>query len=298
MATVLGRSGAWGAIADELAALGCIVGDPGELSQAVSSMCEHRDELIASHRQATLREVQQLSLSIGRLRSETRGFARLFLPLRVRRLRNAVDALFAADAAYPAHLDQTVARVDGLRGSPELAGAVAELEVIGHLSVLPECYAVFSDVRLSAERVFRFDGKPLLSAQLDHVVLAPDRVWVVETKRWSQRFVDSGAYHDPFDQVRRAGYLCYKELGRVAGPVRVDSLIATQGRLPGPTGAHVRVVTPGRLAAHILKSAGPPMPRADFESAFEFLWSGTAAGNLTMASSRRRKRRMMRPSAS
>ena len=69
---------------------------------------------------------------------------------------------------------------------------------------------MISDIILHAKRHINFDGTTLQSAQIDHLVLSPSGIFVVETERWSEDFVASGDYHDPFDQVRRAAYLCYE----------------------------------------------------------------------------------------
>jgi len=77
-----------------------------------------------------------------------------------------------------------------------------------------------------------FNGTALISAQIDHVVLTPAGVFVIETKRWSQHFVESGDFHNPFDQVSRANYLCYDLLRKSFGKTRVRSIIACGGSLP------------------------------------------------------------------
>jgi hypothetical protein len=71
------------------------------------------------------------------------------------------------------------------------------VKVIDRLRTLPSSAVVFNDVRLKATRYIRFNGIALISAQIDHVVLTPAGVFVIETKRWSHRFVESGDFYNP-----------------------------------------------------------------------------------------------------
>ena len=63
--------------------------------------------------------------------------------------------------------------------SPELAGAIAELEMVDHLRTLPDNYFVISDVKLVANKSIHFDGEWLKSAQIDHVVVSPSGIFVI-----------------------------------------------------------------------------------------------------------------------
>ena len=149
-------------------------------------------------------------------------------------------------------------------GSPASveAGARAERAIAERLRALPAPACLFHDVRLEAERRIRFEGAGLLSAQIDYVVLTRAGVFVVEVKGWSERFAGSGNYHDPFDQVRRAGYLCYDLVrDRVRG-VKVRSILAAVGSLPtAPRGSFVKVLTPQRLSGYIAHFPGVLSPQ-------------------------------------
>jgi hypothetical protein len=136
--------------------------------------------------------------------------------------------------------------------STEMTGARAELDVIAHLTNLPMEYTVFNDVRLIADRFIYFNGAVLQSAQIDHHVLCPAGVFVIETKRWSKHFVESGQYHDPFDQIQRSAYLCYDRLRSKFGKIRVRSVIACAGKLPSrPQESQVKVLSVAELVGYI-----------------------------------------------
>src|SRR5260370_36159291 len=91
-----------------------------------------------------------------------------------------------------------------------------------------------------------------MSAQFDHVVLPPAGVFVIETKRWSHRFVESGDFYSPFDQVSRASYLCYDLLRGSLGNTGVRSIIVCVGSLPeAPRDSYIKVVRPESLHTYI-----------------------------------------------
>ena len=143
-------------------------------------------------------------------------------------------------------------RIESLLVSGEMAGARAELDVIAHLGHLPANYTVWNDVRLTANRHIHFNGAALQSAQIDHLVLSPAGVFVIETKRWSTHFAEFGQYHDPFDQIQRSAYLCYDQLRRSFGNIRVRSVIACAGKLLfAPQDSRVKVLPVAELVGYI-----------------------------------------------
>jgi uncharacterized membrane protein YgcG len=145
--------------------------------------------MIDANRTDTMRSVQELTARIAALEVE-RGFLRVLINwFRISALRNKITALYRADSRYASGLDQALTYLRSLLHSAELAGAEAELAVIDHLRTLPSSAVVFNDVRLKATRYIRFNGIALMSAQIDHVVLTPAGVFVIETKRWSQRSI-------------------------------------------------------------------------------------------------------------
>ena len=252
MATVIGESGAWQIIVADLALHGHPISKPRDLPLLLARLEETRPQMIDAHRAQTMRSVQERETRITTLAVERGFFKCIFNWFRSRALKAEIATLYKADSHYSAALDQTIARVRSLLNSTEFAGAEAELAVIDRLRMLPSSTVVFNDVQLQATRYIHFDGTALMSAQIDHVVLTPAGVFVIETKRWSHRFVESGDFHSPFDQVSRASYLCYDLLRESFGNTRVRSIIACAGRLPeAPRDSYVKVVRPESLNGYI-----------------------------------------------
>ncbi len=129
-------------------------------------------------------------------------------------------------------LEADIGFLENTLRSQELAGATAELELIRCLKRLPDSYHVLNDVTLRAHRKIRFDSDYLQSAQIDHLVVGPSGVYVIEVKRWSRQFVEQQNYFDPYKQVRRASYLCYDTVRRFFPGINVRSVIVSFGALP------------------------------------------------------------------
>jgi len=147
---------------------------------------------------------------------------------------------------------QVIGALQGIAASSELPGAIAEKAVIKELGRLPNEYVLINDVRLEYHRYIPFDGEYLKTAQLDHVLIGPAGVYVIETKNWSQEFVANGEYFSPFKQVKRASYLCYRILKEAGCSSHVRSVVACAGAVPPkPPDSHIAVVPITRLLSFV-----------------------------------------------
>lgn len=115
--------------------------------------------------------------------------------------------------------------------SPDLAGGIAELELIDNLKTLPDNFYIINDAKLEVARAIHFDGEWLRSAQIDHVVVTPSGIFVIEVKNWSENFSKEGNYFDPYQQVKRSSYLCYILIGERYN-LKTRSIIAYKGSIP------------------------------------------------------------------
>ena len=252
MATVLGESGAWSEVAANLRRYGFDVHRPNDIDAFLTRLRATYQPSVDRKKSEVAEGVANLGNRIARLRAE-KGVWRSFVNwFRVWGCRRTIARLHSEERQYIATLSGNIQRLAILRESSELAGARAELDVIARLARLPVEHTVFNDLRLTADRWIHFEGTPLHSAQIDHLVLSPAGVFVIETKRWSMHFVESGEYHDPFDQIQRAAYLCFDKLRRKFGKIRVRSVIACAGKLPpAPEDTHVKVLPVAELTGYI-----------------------------------------------
>ena len=151
------------------------------------------------------------------------------------------------------------------------AGAHGEIRVADELAKLPDEFWVLHDVRLEAREPVKFDGVGLRSAQVDHLVVGPTGVFVIEAKCWSKDHAAEGTAFSPFQQVRRAGYLCYRLVKDEVGETSVRQIVVPVGAPLKPIDRHhVDLVWPSKLSRWIEGGKGT-LPRDRVESIAGFL---------------------------
>lgn len=252
MATVIGESGAWREIAENLRRCGLNVRRPNDVEPLLAHLRATYQPSVDRKKLEIAQGLASKEKQIVDLHAETGVWRSLLNWFRIRRCKMAIAQLQIEERQYVATLSANIHRLDSMRESAALVGARTEVDVIASLARLPDEYTVFSDIRLRAERYIHFNGVALQSAQIDHLVLSPAGVFVIETKRWSQKFVESGRFHDPFDQTQRAAYLCYHQLRRQFGKIRVRSIIACADKLPlAPRNSHIKVLAVPELIGYI-----------------------------------------------
>jgi tetratricopeptide (TPR) repeat protein len=143
------------------------------------------------------------------------------------------------------------------QNKPFLIGAQGEELVIGHLSQLPNEYHVFNDVNLHFRPVIYWKEKNdyIISSQIDHLVIGPTGVFLIETKNWKSSDIDvkSG---DLVFQVRRSSYALWRYLNqyyrRDPVPTRWNVIVSTQGyHSDQKLDKFIDVISPGQLSWYI-----------------------------------------------
>jgi hypothetical protein len=159
-----------------------------------------------------------------------------------------------------------------------LAGRTGEDRVANELKRLPDDYVVFNDLVL--------DG-PGGTCEVDHLVLGPTGIYVIEVKRWSGLITPGKNATDAWLQQNRRGAISRPSpavqlergqraiaarLGVPMGAV-VPILVLVGGQLTAP--APVRTETPSSLRRAV--ASGPPswlLERSPIEAAQAFLSEG------------------------
>jgi len=113
-------------------------------------------------------------------------------------------------------------------------GAVGEEAVIRELRFLPDSYTVFNDVNLSFSRSIRWKkyNEYVKSCQIDHVVVGPSGIFLLETKNWSAKTLRTARF-TPHHQIERAGYIFYiKAINLFRRKIPIQNIVVTLGRVP------------------------------------------------------------------
>ena len=170
-------------------------------------------------------------------------------------------------------LYENLANMEKIKNSNEYKGAVGELKVIKNLEGLPEDYFLLNDVFLEIDEYITFNNSKLKSAQIDHLVVGPTGVYVIEAKNWSYNYVQKVFNEDsytPCDQIERSSYLTYRYLNNLKygnifqkayfnltkDEIKVKSIIAVTGAdIPHTKGQHTRVTRSNELSNYIQRRA-------------------------------------------
>lgn len=106
-------------------------------------------------------------------------------------------------------MEHTKAVIDGL--SPLIAGVVGEQKVCNALSKLSDDHTLINDfsLRFKPPIYQKKKNDAILSIQIDHLLISRAGVFIIETKNWSKKSLESLDLRSPVDQVRRSGYALF-----------------------------------------------------------------------------------------
>ena len=90
-------------------------------------------------------------------------------------------------------------------------GAEGEERALQELSKLPDSYTVINDYRLKfAKPIYNRRGNDrIYSVQIDHIVIGPTGIYLVETKNWSKDSVESRDLFSPVKQLNRHSFAMF-----------------------------------------------------------------------------------------
>ena len=104
-------------------------------------------------------------------------------------------------------------------------GAEGEERVVRELSRLPDTYTVINDYRLefSPPVYDRRNDDRIYSVQIDHVVIGPTGLYLVETKNWSRDSVENTELFSPIKQLKRSNSAIFRLLNRAVERGAIDN---------------------------------------------------------------------------
>ncbi|MHA1822593.1 MAG: nuclease-related domain-containing protein, partial [Promethearchaeota archaeon] len=139
------------------------------------------------------------------------------------------------------------------------AGAIGETAVIKELRKLPETYYIINEAKLSFSKSIRWRkyGEYVKSCKIDHVVVGPTGIFLIETKNWSTQTLLNARF-TPHKQIDRAGYIffihmmnCFKR------KFPIYQIVATYKQLPQiHYNGYVTQLTIRELIDNILRRKG------------------------------------------
>lgn len=95
-------------------------------------------------------------------------------------------------------------------------GAFGEQKVENVLKKLPSDYILINDFTHSFRKPIynRNDDEYIKTVQIDHILISPSGIFLIETKNWSEHSLKNPILRSPVDQVKRANLALYKILSK------------------------------------------------------------------------------------
>ncbi|MDD2476355.1 MAG: NERD domain-containing protein [Dysgonamonadaceae bacterium] len=94
---------------------------------------------------------------------------------------------------------------------PFIAGAIGENLVVNEIKKLSDDYVLINDysLRFNPPIYNRKKNDRIFSIQIDHLLISKAGIFILETKNWSRKSIQSLDMRSPIEQVRRCGYALY-----------------------------------------------------------------------------------------
>lgn len=93
-------------------------------------------------------------------------------------------------------------------------GALGEQKVVKTLERLSDEYFLINDFDISFTPAIynRQENDYIKSIQIDHLLVAPSGIFLIETKNWSEKSLENLNLRSPVQQIRRTSYVLFKLL--------------------------------------------------------------------------------------
>jgi hypothetical protein len=116
-------------------------------------------------------------------------------------------------ARYPlSELERKKAIIDELNSY--IYGALGEQKVVKTLESLSDEYFLINDFAVSFSPAIynRKENDYIKSVQIDHILVGPSGVFLIETKNWSEKSLENLSLHSPVEQIKRTSFVLFNLL--------------------------------------------------------------------------------------
>ncbi|MBX3238468.1 MAG: NERD domain-containing protein [Chitinophagaceae bacterium] len=149
--------------------------------------------------------------------------------------------------------------------SSSIYGAIGEQRVVKELERLPDEYVLINDFCLSFSPPIynRNENDHIKSIQVDHLLIAPSGVFLIETKNWSEQSLNNLSLRSPVSQLKRSSFAVFAVLNkRTEGlgldqhhwgkkKIAVKNLLVLINQKPLEEFQYVKILTLNQLLSYI-----------------------------------------------
>lgn len=253
----------------------------GQLSAKIEELRKRVDDLASDDLnviQSLINQIKKVRLKYKISRSEGRFNARVEIAIRHlvehHKLKNEryqfissklEDAIRQSSLVEIQEHDRKKNVIDLIKN--EIFGALGELQVESELKKLPDDYILINDFSRSFDPAIynRKEDDHIQSIQIDHLLIAPSGIFLIETKNWSDQSLNNLNFRSPVQQVKRTNFALFVMLnvntrgtkyiftehpwGEKKIPIR--NVIVFINRKPTEEFQHVKTLTLNELLGYV-----------------------------------------------
>ncbi|MDN3642909.1 nuclease-related domain-containing protein [Lutimonas halocynthiae] len=148
--------------------------------------------------------------------------------------------------------------------NPLIAGAIGENLVVNEIKKLSDDYILINNFSLALDTplYYKKDKSKIHSIQIDHLLISKAGIFILETKNWSRRSINSANFRSPVAQINRSSYALFVLLSRrnvnlkkhVWGAnkqIPIRNIVVMINKKPKGQFKHVKIKTLKELNAYI-----------------------------------------------
>jgi hypothetical protein len=162
-------------------------------------------------------------------------------------------------------------------------GAIGEQKVVKELEQLSDEYILINDFTFSFNKPIysRRDKQYIKSIQIDHLLISPSGIFLIETKNWSKTSIENLSLRSPVDQIKRTSYALYKILSEYTKSnlnkhhwgerkIPIRNLIVIINRKPKEEFEYVKILTLNELLGYV-EFFKPSLSNTETQSLADYL---------------------------
>lgn len=137
---------------------------------------------------------------------------------------NFIDAVNHSSLSHLQTLQKQKIIIDQINNS--IYGAIGEQKVVNMLKNLPDDYVLINDFNysFSPPLYYKKENNYIKSIQIDHLLIAPCGVFIIETKNWSEESIHNPQLFSPVRQINRTNFALFKILTDEMSKLTLNSL--------------------------------------------------------------------------
>ncbi len=162
-------------------------------------------------------------------------------------------------------IERTKSVIDKL--SSFIYGALGEQKVVKTLEALSDEYFLINDFAVSFSPAIynRQENDYIKSIQIDHLLVAPSGIFLIETKNWSEKSLENLSLRSPVKQIKRTSFVLFKLLNNEMSnfhlrldnhhwgdkKISIKNLIVLTNTKPKEEFQYVKILTLNELLGYI-----------------------------------------------